>query len=106
MFNWFKKLFHKEPVGVVEIEETPKLLEKPCRNCGQPVFYDPSWDHIPNYCRECKQKYQHDNDIIRVMRRTCRKCGKQFTFPSNIRHYPNYCRKCREEFKKSRQNEN
>ena len=103
MFTWLKKLFHKEPAAVLEIEEAPKMMEKPCQSCGQPVFFDPSWDHIPNYCRECRKKYQQDHEIIRVMRRKCRKCGKEFRFPSNIRHYPNYCKKCREEFRKNRE---
>ena len=99
MFEWLKKLVHKEPAAVVEVPETPKLMEKPCLNCGQPVFFDPSWDHIPNYCRECKRKHRQDHEVIRVMRRKCRQCGKEFTFPGNLRHYPNYCRKCREAYK-------
>ena len=51
MFNWLKKLFHREEksTATVAIPETPQLLEKPCRTCGKPVFYDPSWEHIPNY---------------------------------------------------------
>ena len=54
MFNWLKKLFSKpEPVANLEIKPEKKLLEKPCRTCGKPIFYDPSWEHIPNYCKEC-----------------------------------------------------
>jgi hypothetical protein len=50
VFNWLKKLFSKpEPVASMPIKEEPKLLEKPCRTCGKPIFYDPSWEHIPNY---------------------------------------------------------
>ncbi len=65
MFNWLKKLFgKKEPVAQIQITEAPKLLEKPCRNCGNPVFYDPSWEHIPNYCKDCKRKFQQSNAKI------------------------------------------
>ena len=53
MFNWLKKLFSKpEPVASMPIKEETKLLEKPCRTCGKPIFYDPSWEHIPNYCKD------------------------------------------------------
>ena len=63
MINWLKKLFSKkEPVAQVQITETPKLLEKPCRNCGKPVFYDPSWEHIPNYCKACKQEFVREKE--------------------------------------------
>ncbi len=99
MINWLKNLFRKKHGGAMEIVSEPKMLEKPCRSCGKSIFYDPSWDHIPNYCRECREKYRQDHDIIRVMKRKCRKCGKEFRFPSNLRHYPNYCKKCRAQFK-------
>lgn len=102
MFTWLKKLFPGKPKAVVEITEDRKMLEKPCKGCGKPIFYDPTWDHNPNFCRECKQKYRNEHEIIRIMRRKCRGCGKTFTFPSNIRHYPNYCPKCRAKFKAER----
>ena len=103
MFSFLKKMFHREgPKGVVEIEETPKMLEKPCKTCGKPLFYDPSWDHIPNYCRDCRKKYWEEHETVRVMRRKCKNCGKSFTFPNNVRHYPNYCKACRAKFKETR----
>jgi len=102
LFTWLKKLFPGKPKAVVEITEEKKMLEKPCKGCGKPIFYDPTWDHVPNYCRECKQKYRNEHEITRIMRRKCRSCGKIFTFPSNIRHYPNYCKDCRAKFKAER----
>ncbi len=41
MFNWLKKLFSK-PEATMPIKEENKFLEKPCRTCGKPIFYDPS----------------------------------------------------------------
>ena len=99
LFGWIRKLFPGKPKAVVEIAEEKKLVEKPCKECGKPIFYDPSWDHIPNFCRECRQKYRNEHDIVRIIHRKCRKCGKQFSFPDNIRHYPNYCRECRTKFR-------
>ena len=106
MFNWLKNIFSRksEPIANLEIKEELKLLEKPCRNCGKPISYDPSWKHIPNYCKECKEKYQAEHDIPRIMRRKCKRCGRSFTFPSTIPHYPNYCRDCRAKFKEKKAN--
>ena len=101
MFNWLKKLFSK-PVASMPIEIEPKLLEKPCRTCGKLIFYDPSWEHIPNYCKECRRKYQDEHNIPRIMKRKCKRCGKTFTFPSTIKHYPNYCKDCRAKFKEKK----
>ena len=47
MLNWLKKLFSK-PEATMPIKEENKFLEKPCRTCGKPIFYDPSWEHIDN----------------------------------------------------------
>ena len=101
MFNWLKKLFSK-PVASMPIEIEPKLLEKPCRTCGKPIFYDPSWEHILNYCKECRRKYQDEHNIPRIMKRKCKRRGKPFTFPSTIKHYPNYCKDCRAKFKEKK----
>ncbi len=98
MLNWLKKLFYKTEEPQAE-DERPRFRTKPCRTCGAPISYDPSWKHIPNYCSSCKQKYREENSIPQIMRRKCRQCGKSFTFPSTIQHYPNYCRECRARFK-------
>ena len=101
MFNWLKKLFSK-PEATMPIKEENKFLEKPCRTCGSPIFYDPSWKHIQNYCKECKRKYQDEHNIPRIMKRKCKRCGKPFTFQSTIKHYPNYCKDCRAKFKEKK----
>ena len=69
MLSWLKKLFPGKPKAIVEITEEKKMLEKPCKGCGKPIFYDPTWDHIPNYCRECKQKYRNEHEITRIQQK-------------------------------------
>ena len=101
MFEWIKKLFIKKEEP--QVEEDAHLTTKPCKTCGKPITYDPSWKHIPNYCAECKAKYREDN-VVKIMRRKCRACGKTFTFPSTVKHYPNYCRDCQRKFKERKAN--
>ena len=65
MFEWLKRLFSK-PTPVTDTQEHPisaqdateGMSEKPYKSCGKPISYDPSWEHIPNYCPECKAKYR------------------------------------------------
>ena len=73
MFNWLKQLFSR-PVPAAEQkpelpgekkpevpgEKKPGMLEKACQNCGKPIQYDPKWTHIPNYCRECRAKFDEE----------------------------------------------
>ena len=94
MFDWLKRLFSKmeDEKKAPASSAQDEMPTKPCRTCGKPIFYDPSWEHIPNYCKECKAKYQTEHDIPRIIRRKCKRCGRSFTFPSTIPHYPNYCR--------------
>ena len=58
MFNWLKKLFSEKVVKAIEPESSVPsksngMVEKPCKTCGKPISIDPSWEHIPNYCKEC-----------------------------------------------------
>ena len=42
-------------------EEKESLwLEKSCKtpNCNSLIRYIPTWEHIPNYCPECKRKFK------------------------------------------------
>ena len=99
--EWLKKMFSRkeeQPPNLV-IKEEPKMVEKPCRSCGKPIFYDPKWSHIPNYCKECKQKFQEEKGLTS---RKCRSCGKTFTVPSTVKHKPNYCKTCRAKFREKK----
>ncbi len=82
-------------------EEKPNRIKKTCKECGKTFTVDPTWEHIPNYCKECRQRFSREKEERqragkpRQIRRTCRNCGKVFTFPSTLPHYPNYCSNCR-----------
>ena len=106
LFEWLKKLFSRKGEQTTQAPEAPKLQTNPCKTCGKPISYDPSWTHIPNYCPECKAKYRAEHGEQRprqkMIKRTCRSCGREFTFPSTVQHWPNYCRDCRAKFKEQR----
>ena len=81
--------------------EAKNRVKKVCKGCGKTFSVDPSWEHIPNYCKACKQRFAKEKEekqragAPRKIRRTCRQCGKVFTFPNTLEHYPNYCPNCR-----------
>ena len=87
--------------------QQPARIKKTCKECGKTFSVDPTWDHIPNYCKECKQKFAREKEERqragkpRQIKRTCKNCGKFFTFPSTLPHYPNYCNNCRKTHQKA-----
>ena len=98
-----KALFRKkeaEPAPPQE-QQKPTRQQKACKGCGKLFSYDPSWDHIPNYCKECKKKLTAEREekqragVPRKIRRKCKACGNFFSFPNTLEHYPNYCNNCR-----------
>ena len=91
LFDFIRKMFSK---GSESVEFEPEFQTKPCRSCGRPISYNLEWEHIPNYCRECKKEYQKD-----TITRTCKRCGKTFSLPSSVQHWPNYCQECRARFR-------
>ena len=76
-------------------------LKKSCKKCGKTFSYDPSWEHIPNYCKDCKKQFMQEKEekqragAPRKIRRRCKECGRFFTFPNTLEHYPSYCSNCR-----------
>lgn len=101
MFDWLKKLVSRKENPMASVPEKKREI-KPCKSCGKSISYNPSRDHIPNYCPECKAKYRAEHEKQKMVRRTCRSCGRTFTFPSTVKHYPNYCRECRVKFKEQK----
>ncbi|MBQ9211328.1 MAG: hypothetical protein IJ153_06465 [Clostridia bacterium] len=106
LIDKLKSLFQKKEAPKPEpvmIPEKPARLKKACKECGKMFSYDPNWDHIPNYCKECKQKFAKEREekqragTPRKIKRTCKQCGKVFTFPNTLEHYPNYCSNCRKQ---------
>ena len=96
MFEFLKNLFSRSNTHPVKEEPLlePEFQTKPCRSCGRPISYNPEWEHIPNYCRECKKEYRAG-----LITRTCKRCGKTFTLPESVQHWPNYCQECRARFR-------
>lgn len=106
LFQKIKALFHR---GDRKISEEAPPTEKPqggriqknCKNCGKVFSVDPNWKHIPNYCRDCRQKFAREREEqqrqgpARRIKRICKQCGKVFTFPNTLAHYPSYCQNCR-----------
>lgn len=99
-----KKLFRKPalPEATKTAEEKPAARpRKACKKCGKMFSYDPSWEFIPNYCKDCKKQFTREKEekqragAPRKVKRKCKECGKFFTFPNTIAHYPNYCPNCR-----------
>ena len=94
-----KKAPEKEIVQPAAAQNT--RLKKACKKCGKMFSYDPSWDFIPNYCKECKKQFALEKEekqragAPRKIRRKCRECGNFFSFPNTIAHYPSYCPNCR-----------
>ena len=104
LFEKLKNLFRKPAPQKKTEPEAEKLSVRPkkaCKKCGKMFSYDPSWDFIPNYCKDCKKQFAIEKEekqragAPRKIRRKCRECGKFFTFPNTIPHYPNYCPNCR-----------
>ena len=102
-----KKMFSRKQKNTPEVTEVqssvPVRIKKTCKKCGKTFRVDPTWEHIPNYCKECKQQFAREKEERqrsgekRKITRKCRNCGKFFTFPSTLPHYPNYCSNCRKQ---------
>ena len=107
IFDKLKQLFRRSaapeipepaPAQPATSSARPK---KACKKCGKMFSYDPEWNFIPNYCKECKRQFAQEKEekqragAPRKIRRKCKECGKFFTFPNTIAHYPNYCPNCR-----------
>ena len=97
--SWFAR---KEPEQE-QPTQAPAKLRRTCKACGKTFSVDPSWDHIPNYCKECKQRLVREKEERQragkpqKIKRKCKNCGQFFTFPSTLPHYPNYCNNCRKQ---------
>ena len=105
-FDVLKKMFRKTvPAEAPKPAAGPSAPaarpKKACKKCGKMFPYDPAWDFIPNYCKECKKQFALEKEekqragAPRKIKRKCRECGKFFVFPNTLAHYPNYCPNCR-----------
>ena len=91
----------KKEEAVQAEPQAPARIKKTCKKCGKTFSVDPNWEHIPNYCKDCKRSFAKEKEQRqkqgppRKITRKCRNCGKFFTFPSTLQNYPNYCNDCR-----------
>lgn len=71
--------------------------EKNCQKCGKTIRYRDDWSHIPNYCKECREKFDNEKKQREQLRRekSCRGCGKTIIYYADWKHIPNYCEDCR-----------
>ena len=111
LFEKLKNLLRKAP----EPEKAPEIpvkaentrLKKACKECGKMFSYDPNWEFVPNYCKDCKQKFKMEKEekqrsgAPRKIKRKCKECGNFFTFPNTLAHYPSYCPNCRKRHKEA-----
>ena len=101
LLGWIKALFHRKEPAAAPVPEKPERIRKTCKKCGKTFTVDPYWEHIPNYCKDCRQKFAREKEerqragAPRKIKRTCKSCGRVFTFPNTLEHYPNYCPNCR-----------
>lgn len=105
LLDKLKSMFRGKTAGTAPVPETgaekPARLKKTCKNCGKTFSYDPDWEFVPNYCKECKKKFTEEKEAKqragapRKIKRKCKACGNYFTFPNTLEHYPNYCSNCR-----------
>ena len=115
MFEFFKKLFSRNDLTADHTPTTASshsdekesadkthgagktsFLTKPCKTCGKPITYNPSWKRIPNYCSDCYKKHKASQKSKQgTVTITCKNCGKTVTLPSNVQHWPDLCQECR-----------
>ena len=64
-FEKLKQLFRKsapqEAPKTEEIRPSSARPKKACKKCGKMFSYDPGWDFIPNYCKDCKKQFALEN---------------------------------------------
>lgn len=78
--------------------------EKDCKSCGAKIRYRDDWSHIPNYCKECKEKFDAEKQRKEQLRREkpCKACGSTIVYYEDWNHIPNYCKECKANFTKNR----
>ena len=74
--------------------------EKSCQGCGTTIRYRDDWSHVPNYCKECKAKFDAEKKYRKRLRREkpCKGCGALIVYYEDWDHIPNYCKECKDSF--------
>ena len=98
------KIARAEKNGRLDVLKAAKVAEdahwheKTCKRCGKTIRYRDDWSHVPNYCKECKEKFDEEKRQREKLRREkpCRGCGKTIVYYADWEHIPNYCKECQE----------
>lgn len=96
-----KSLSPKAPEPETAPTSKDTRIKKTCKSCGKTFTVDPSWEFIPNFCKDCRMKMTEEKEAKqragapREIKRKCKECGNFFTFSSTMAHYPQYCNNCR-----------
>ena len=56
------KTLHKSYIQNHREENSSMWCEKPCKGCGGIVKYRTDWEHQPNYCKDCKEKFKNQKN--------------------------------------------
>lgn len=80
--------------------EAAKWMEKPCKQCGKTIRYNIEWSNYPNFCPECKEKFEYEKREREKNKREkfCERCGKTIVYYTTWNHIPNYCKDCKAKF--------
>lgn len=49
-----------DELKAIKAAENAHWYEKACKRCGKTIRYRDDWSHIPNYCKECKAKFDEE----------------------------------------------
>lgn len=79
-------------------------MKKPCKQCGRTIRYYIEWPNYPNFCPECKDKFDYEKREREKNRRekSCMGCGKTIIYYTDWNHISNYCKECKEKFNEER----
>lgn len=101
---------HKLRIGELKeqnLREQMHWKEKSCGRCGATIRYHDTWNHIPNYCKVCKEKMNAEREerekkraaeAAKWMEKPCKQCGKTIRYSIEWANCPNFCPECKEKF--------
>ncbi len=89
-----------EELKAQNIQEQMHWKEKRCKGCEAVIRYNDMWEHIPNYCKSCKEKFEYEQQQKKRNKREklCKGCGKTIIYYIDWNNIPNYCKECRAKF--------
>lgn len=96
-----------EELKAQNLQEQMHWKEKSCGRCGTTIRYNDTWNHIPNYCKSCKEKMNAEREerekkkaaeAAKWMEKPCKQCERTIRYNIEWSNYPNFCSECKEKF--------